>query len=49
MLSSYLDVDLVEQIKRMAQNKQFDLSGFYLEPYRRFDEASHKKLELILK
>lgn len=49
MLSSYLEVDLVEQIEKMAQNRQFDLSGFDLEPYRRFDEASHKKLELILK
>ena len=49
MLSSYLAVDLVEQIERMAEMRQFDLSGFDLEPYRRFDESSHKKLELILK
>ena len=49
MLSSYLDVDLIEQIESMAQTRQFDLSGFDFEPYKRFDEATHKKLELILK
>lgn len=48
-LRSYLSIDLVEQIESMAVKRQFDLSGFDLEPYRRFDESSHKKLELILK
>lgn len=49
MLSSYVDVCLTDRIKSMAQKRQFDLSSFDLEPYRRFDEATHKKLELILK
>lgn len=48
-LRSYLAVCLVSQIEVMAQIRQFDLSSFDLEPYRIFDEASHKKLELILK
>jgi hypothetical protein len=49
MLSSYVDVDLVKQIEEMAKTRKFDLSGFDLEPYKRFDDESHKKLELILK
>ena len=49
MLSSYVDVDLVKQIEEMAKIRKFDLSGFDLEPYKRFDDESHKKLELILK
>lgn len=48
-LQSYVDVDLVSQIEEMAQERGFNLEGFDLEPYRRFDEATHKKLELILK
>ena len=49
MLKNYVDVCLTEQIESMAQTRQFDLSGFDFEPYKRFDEATHKKLELILK
>ena len=49
MLKSYVDVCLTEQIESMAQTRQFDLSSFDFEPYKRFDEATHKKLELILK
>lgn len=48
-LRSYVDVDLVAQIETMALMRGFDLSKFDLEPYRSFDEAAHKKLELILK
>ena len=48
-LSSYMDVDLVRQIEAMALERGFDLTNFDLEPYKRFDESTHKKLELILK
>ena len=49
MLKSYYDVDLVKQIICMSEKRGFDLSEFDFEPYKEFDEASHKKLELILK
>lgn len=49
MLRSYYDVDLVKEIVKMSEERGFDLSNFDLEPYKEFNEASHKKLELILK
>lgn len=48
-LSSYVGIDLVEQIEEMAHERCFDLSSFDIEPYREFNESSQKKLELILK
>lgn len=48
-LSSYVGIDLVNQIEEMAHERLFDLSNFDMEPYRSFGEASQKKLELILK
>jgi len=49
ILKSYLDVDLVNVIKSMAAKRNFDVSGFDLDLYKRFDEQSHKRLEKILK
>lgn len=48
-LGSYVGIDLVEQIKLMAQERGFDLSSFDMEPYKIFNESTQKKLELILK
>lgn len=49
MLKSYLDVDLVATIVKMAEEREFDLKHFDLDPYKEFDEKSHKRLERILK
>lgn len=49
ILSSYLEVDLVRVINKMAQSRKFDLSGIDIERYDRFNEETHKKLEKILR
>ncbi len=48
-LMSYQDVVLEDVIRTMASSRGFDLSKFDMGPYSRFDEVTHKKLELILK
>ena len=49
ILRSYLDVDLESIINKMARSRHFDLRGFDMDAYKRFDEVSHKRLEKILK
>lgn len=49
MLKSYEDVCLEEVIVKMAKERGFVLNDFDIDPYKKFDEASHKRLEKILK
>lgn len=49
ILRSYLDVDLEKIINKMARSRRFDLSGFDMDSYKKFDEVSHKRLEKILR
>lgn len=49
ILRSYLDVDLEKLINKMARSRRFDLTGFDMDSYKRFNEESHKRLEKILK
>ena len=49
ILRSYLDVDLEKLINKMARSRRFDLDGFDMDSYKRFNEVSHKRLEKILR
>lgn len=49
ILRSYLDVDLEKLIQKMARSRRFNLEGFDMDSYKRFDEVSHKRLEKILR
>lgn len=49
ILRSYLDVDLVTVIKRMVSLRNFNINGINLDKYDSFNDATHKKLEKILK
>lgn len=49
MLRAYCTVNLVEIINQMCVNRGFDQRFLDFDRYKRFDDSSHKKLELILK
>ena len=49
ILRSYLDVDLEKLINKMARSRRFDLDGFDIDSYKRFNEVAHNRLEKILR
>ena len=49
MLRTYCDVDLVEVINQMCLKRGFNQNFLDFDKFKRFEEASQKKLELILK
>lgn len=49
ILRSYTEVQLIPTIKFMGETRGFDLSKFDLDPYKRFEEHTQKRLEKILK
>lgn len=49
ILRSYTDVQLIPTILFMGETRGFDLSKLDLEPYKRFEEQTQKRLEKILK
>ena len=49
IFKSYADVSIEERIRSMAHSRGFILDEVDMEPYERFDVATHKRLEKILK